>query len=376
MIQPACLIENNSQFLNMVEDLKQNTTLGVDTESNSLFVYHEKVCLIQFSTPERDYLLDTMKVKNISPLHEIFESHDIEKIFHAAEYDLMCLKRDYGFKFNNIFDTMHAAKILDMPAIGLQSLLSTFFGIMVEKKYQTANWGFRPLSPEMQKYAQLDTHYLLRLKKILLSKLIEDNKWDFAREDFLLLANTKPFENHKYLPFYKMLKGTKFSPLTEAILYELYLFRENLAEKLDRPPFKILRNQVILDIVKIMPQTRNELAQIKGIPKMVLNKNAQNILDILKISHPSESTYSRKPYPKIDPFTLEKNKALKDWRKNKGRELSMESDIILPREYISQISESRLESKDVLKTIMRNIPHRFQLFGEEIYSLIKGINQP
>ena len=84
----------------LIQHLYTQKTIAVDTESDSLYSYFEKVCLIQFSTASGDYILDPLTV-DISPLASIFASERIEKIFHAAEYDILSLKRDYGFQFND-----------------------------------------------------------------------------------------------------------------------------------------------------------------------------------------------------------------------------------------------------------------------------------
>ena len=94
----------------------------------------------------------------------------IEKVFHAAEYDLICLKRDFGFEFNNLFDTMLAARILGKSGLGLGTMLEQEFGIQVDKRLQRANWARRPLPPEMMAYARMDTHYLVALRDMLKPK--------------------------------------------------------------------------------------------------------------------------------------------------------------------------------------------------------------
>ncbi len=137
----------------MVVDLQKYPMLGVDTESNSLHAYQERVCLIQFSTHSTDYLLDPFPFENLDLLAPLFANPSIEKIFHAAEYDVICLKRDYGFTFTNLFDTMLAARILGMQAVGLASILEAEFGISVDKKYQRANWGKRPIAQALREYA-------------------------------------------------------------------------------------------------------------------------------------------------------------------------------------------------------------------------------
>ena len=129
------------------------------------------MCLIQFSTPDNDYLIDTIALSDLSQLAPIFGSPEIVKVFHAAEYDLICLKRDYHFQFNNIFDTMLAARILSYPAFGLGSIFKEKFGLEMDKRYQKADWAKRPMSAEMLSYARLDTHYLIELRDILQKEL-------------------------------------------------------------------------------------------------------------------------------------------------------------------------------------------------------------
>ncbi len=104
----------------MVADLAKHPLVATDTESNSMYVYREQVCLVQFSTPETDYLVDPLALTDLSTLAPIFANPDIEKIFHAAEYDLICLKRDFEFEFNNIFDTMWPGVFWAAPIWGFR----------------------------------------------------------------------------------------------------------------------------------------------------------------------------------------------------------------------------------------------------------------
>ena len=108
----------------MLGDLTAQPRLAVDTESNSLHAYREQVCLIQFTTPSKDYVIDPLALPDMGALGPIFSNPNIEKIFHASEYDLICLRRDFNFQFVNLFDTMHAARVLGYPYVGLDNLLA------------------------------------------------------------------------------------------------------------------------------------------------------------------------------------------------------------------------------------------------------------
>src|SRR5689334_14381652 len=107
-LPPPVWVNTKELLHEMVDDIVSHTRVAVDTESNSLHAFREQVCLLQFSTPNADYIVDPLELTDLESLAPIFSSTKIEKIFHAAEYDLICLKRDFGFNFANIFDTMQA----------------------------------------------------------------------------------------------------------------------------------------------------------------------------------------------------------------------------------------------------------------------------
>lgn len=372
-IQPAILVETKSELLNLVSDLENQQFIGVDTESNSLFEYQEKICLVQFSTIDQDYLVDTIKLRDLSPLNNIFSSKKIEKIFHAAEYDLMCLKRDFHFEFNNIFDTMIASRILGFSSIGLQSLLKKFFDVEVEKKYQRANWGKRPLSDEMLHYAQCDTHYLIKLRNILFEKLHQENKWDLASEDFERITNVEAFVNNKNQDHYwKIIKGNSLTPQQETVLIEIYFLRENIAKQINRPPFKVFGNQTIVELAKKMPKNEAQLRNINGLTPKLIQKYGQQILNAIKIGT-SKVSSCRKEKNKPNPIYLQKYDTLKNWRKKKGIELSVESDVVLPKEHMEELAHTKNCNLSDIQEIMHDIPYRFNKFGDEIFSVIEGI---
>ena len=173
----------------MIRDLEQQRRIGVDTESNSLHAYRERVCLIQFSTAGTDYILDPLAFDDLNPLAQIFSDVQLEKIFHASEYDIICLRRDFGFTFSNIFDTMQAGRIPGRKLAGLDHLLEEKFGVKVNKRFQKADWGVRPLSHDLLLYARLDTHYLIPLRDLLQAELEQKGLWQLAQEDFRFECN-------------------------------------------------------------------------------------------------------------------------------------------------------------------------------------------
>src|SRR3954467_3450148 len=165
-VSPPELIADAAGLTRLAEILAPCPAIAVDTESNSMHAYRERVCLIQFSTPDADYILDPLPLTDLGVLAPLFANSAQQKIFHAAEYDIVCLRRDYGFEFTNLFDTMSAARTLGWPQVGLAAILETRFGVKMDKKFQRADWKRRPLTREQLDYARLDTHYLLALRDL------------------------------------------------------------------------------------------------------------------------------------------------------------------------------------------------------------------
>src|SRR5690606_30069950 len=165
-LPPALMVETRDALDGLPELLRSNTRLAVDTEANSLHAYQGRVCLIQLSTDTQDILIDPLvfEPSDLDFLGEVFADPQIEKVFHAAEYDVMILRRDFGFEFSNLFDTMIAARVLGWERFGLGTILEERYGVRVDISHQRADWGRRPLPPHLLRDARIDTHYLLDLR--------------------------------------------------------------------------------------------------------------------------------------------------------------------------------------------------------------------
>lgn len=368
---PAILVDNPSSLKDLAETFHRYPSISVDTESNSLYVYREQVCLIQISTPDHDYLIDTLAIKDLTPLADTFASASQEKVFHASEYDIICMKRDYGFKFANLFDTMIAARVLGEQSIGLASLLSSRLGIELNKKYQRANWGIRPLPKVMLDYASQDSHYLYQLRTILEKELQEKHLTDLAREDFRLACEVEAHSsNGNSCNFWKVAGAAPLNPQEAAILHELCEFREKEASRQNLPPFKIISNDTLVRLSQLHPTSVTDLIGVKGITVRVLERYGTGIFSAIyrgETAPPLKRPRKNKP----DEQYLNRLNALRDWRKNKGLELKVESDVILPRDQVEMIASISPKTMDDLKVIMKDIPYRSHHFGKEILGVLK-----
>jgi ribonuclease D len=348
--------------------------IAVDTESNSLHAYREQLCLIQFSTPHTDYLVDPLAINDLSAIIPVFENPGIEKSFHAAEYDLICLKRDLGIKVVNLFDTMQAARILGYKQVGLDSVLSKKLHITLDKKFQKADWGKRPLSRDMLNYARLDTHYLLALRDSLQAELVEQGRWELAQEEFIRLAEGNGNGNGKaQTPAWQRVKGaTKCSERQLAILSELCSWREDQARSMNRPLFRVIDDARLVDVAKSVPKTMDELAATSLTKRQAELYGAQILRAVERGNKNSPLARPRTARP--NRAYLDRINILSEWRKTAALELGIESDIILPKTWMHNIAEKNPKDLHELAKLMPHAAWRLERFGNSILNALVNKN--
>jgi ribonuclease D len=371
ILPPPVWVDQPEPFHQMLGDLTAQPRLAVDTESNSLHAYRERVCLIQFTTPSKDYVVDPLALPEMSALGPIFSDPKIEKIFHAAEYDLICLRRDFGFQFSNLFDTMHAARVLGYPFVGLDNLLAEKFQFEIDKRHQKADWAVRPLSPAQLDYARLDTHFLFELRDVLEAELREKDRLPMALEDFARACKVDiPKERLNGASWRRFSTRKDISPRELTVLSELCISRDRIAERMNRPVFKVISDSILLDIARNLPEKDVDLAGLGLSPKQIRLWGSE-ILEAVKrgtVAPVVEREQAKRPNDK----TLKRLEKLKNWRKKVAQNLGVESDIVLPKTYLNTLAENPPKSLQDLESIMRDSPTRFRRYGEQIYRLVEA----
>jgi ribonuclease D len=330
-IAPATLVTAREHLEEVVAELRQEPRIAIDTESNGFYAYQERVCLLQVSSAREDFIIDPIAISDLSAFGELTADPHIEKIFHAGEYDVICLKRDYDFRFANLFDTMIAGRLLGAKELGLAAAIHRFFGVTLSKKLQRADWGLRPLSDAHLKYAQLDTHYLLQLSDLLRNQLREKGREADAAEACAQLAELEPvIRNFDPDGFWRIAGRNRLTDRQLACLKEIFLMRDKRAKSLDRAPFRIMPEDLMVRIAADMPENPEALAKVKGMTSYLMRKFADSLL--------SAVAHGRQAQPPVEPprkGLRSSNKErrlfelLRRWRKEQAEREAVEPIVIL-----------------------------------------------
>ena len=374
-LPPPMLVADAARLDQMVSALAAHPVVAVDTESNSLHAYRERVCLIQFSTADADFIVDPIAIADLSALAPLFANPAQQKVFHAAEYDLLCLRRDYRFEFANIFDTMSAARTLGWPQVGLAAILGTHFGVTMNKKYQRADWKRRPLTAEQLDYARLDTHYLAALRDRQIAALAESGRLQEAEEEFARLARVRP-ETIAAAPdpaaFWRVKGARDLAPAQAAVLQALFAYRERQAERIDRPPFKVMGEETLMELARRSPRRIEDLHGVPGLTPDQVQRHARGVL--AAVAQGLEAPAQRAPVVAREPDEVQdRYDRLHTWRKQRARARGVESDVILPRTALWDLARRPPRSVGELAGIADLGPWRRETYGDEILALLRTI---
>ena len=322
---PLIIAEDADTLAEVTARLEKAPVIGVDTESDSFYSYQEKVCLIQFSDMHGDYIVDPLKVEDLSPLARVMESKDTVKVFHGGDYDIVCLRRDYDWSIHNVFDTLIAAQLLGLDRLGLADLIGRFYGHYIDKKYQRYDWSRRPLEEDHFDYARGDTHWLISLREILLTRLRRMGRIAHSEEECLLLEQRewagRAFDPDGYL----RIKGSaRLDDHQKRVLRRLYLYRDEQARKQNRPTFKVLPDGALISVATRLPTNEHELNKV--FTKQVAMKRrhgdylieavVSGLEDTFKVPAPKKKTKKQSSTPaRISGRAAERAMAeLKEWR--------------------------------------------------------------
>ncbi|MFN8454542.1 MAG: ribonuclease D [Anaerolineae bacterium] len=371
-LKPLAWIDTPVKLNQLIQTLSKEPLIAVDTESDSLYSYYEKVCLIQFSTAQLDYLVDPLSI-NVAKLAPLFADPTIQKVFHAAEYDLLSLKRDYRFTFANLFDTMLAARILGWPRFGLGPILEEYFGVKLDKRFQRHNWGQRPLTQQALNYARLDTHYLLPLREVQLTELKKQRRLEEALEAFERQTQIQPSAKTFDPDDFWRIKGSKeLEPQQQAVLRELFIVRDKIARKLDRPPFKVLDDHTLIRLVRHLPATDQDLQEIKGVGPKLIQHNAQHILKAIQEGLMASQPHYQSNHHRPDEKTMTRYEALRHWRNTLAAERGVEPDVIISNNVLMDIARRNPKSLRTLAHLGILGQVQYEMYGKSLLTVLKN----
>jgi len=369
-------IDSPEQVELFLDDITGVREIALDTEGASFHRFIDRVYLLQITTRERSAVIDPLPIGAPARLGQMLEDPKVEIVFHDADYDIRLLHQDYGWHARNIFDTRIAAQLLGIKSFGLAALLDQFFGVQLDKKHQRADWSLRPLTPGMLDYAAQDTRYLLDLRDELRSRLEKLGRLEWAREEFDRLEGTKWDEEDESQNFLRIKGARDLTRRELALLRELVPWRDGVARELDRATFRVMGNEVLLDIARKAPKSVQELAGLKGMPRGLLERGGAAMLAAVKRGlEVAEEHLPKFPraakWEKEDDFEPNVTK-LKAVRDAAATRLNLDPGVLCSRERLEAIARKKPSKVKDLDDVPGLRKWQIAEMGEEFVRALNG----
>jgi ribonuclease D len=369
-------IRTTAELSGLADSLRGRRAIALDTESDSLHHHREKVCLVQLGVEAGGWLVDPLAARDLSPLGPLLADPGMVKVLHGADYDVTTLKRDFGFTFAGLFDTMIAARFLGLPEIGLQALLRAEFGIALTKESQKDDWSRRPLTATQEAYALADVTHLIALYERLAAKLEAAGRLAWVREESAAVAALEPARRGRDPEAWQKVKGVRrLTRRQQAVLRAVHAWRDGLAERTDVPAFKLASAETLMELAERQPRDLAALAPIKGLlPR--LRREADAILEaIARASELPEDDLPRlasAPRPVVSEATRRRIDALRTWRAAEAARIAVDVSVVLPQRLLERVAEVDLRAPADLERVEGLRQWRRDAFGEALVRIARA----
>jgi ribonuclease D len=369
------IIDTEQGLKEVMPVLKQSSILSVDLEADSMFNFREKVCLIQMAVPGLNLVVDPLKISDLSVLKPLFANKQIQKILHGADYDIRSLYRDFGFEVNNLFDTELACRFLGIHETGLDAVLTDRFGIHLDKRFQRKDWSTRPLSQEMVEYAACDVIHLHALSAVLQDELKEKGRYEWVVEECRILSSVRPpLTSHEPL-FIKFKGAGRLDRRSLSVLEELLQLRIRLAEKKNRPVFKIMSNGSLLRLCTEKPGSIGKLQKMDVVSPRQVSMYGESVVAAIRqgmaVPEKDLPKYPRKRMPMSESEIPERVKAIKEWRDQLAEELHIDPAMLFNRALMTAIAAKMPDNLKSLGEVDGIRNWQKKEFGKEIIKILR-----
>jgi len=371
-------IDTAPELAAFVTAARREHWVGVDTEAASFHRYRDRIYLLQVSSPTQTAVIDPVAIAapGLQPFGGLLADPQVEKTFHDADYDLRVLDRDYGFRAVRLFDTRIAAQLAGEPAIGLAALLEKYIGVKLDKEHQKADWSLRPLTPSMLAYAAADTRFLLGLRDALEQRLTTLNRLSWAMEEFKQLESLRWSGPGGEEETYLRLKGAKgLSPRSLAALRLLHRWRDTVAEREDRAPFRIIGNDALLAVSRALPASRTDLGHIRDLPSSLARRHGEALLDAVQRAKALPETdlprLERRPRVHKDPGFDARLERVKAVRNRIATELGLDPGIVSGRTTLEAVVRARPANRTALEQVGEIRRWQIEVLGDALLEAVR-----
>lgn len=360
-------IDKPEQLTDLCNRIKQETWIALDTEFLREKTYYPVFCLLQIATPEWVVCVDPIALKDLSELFEAINNPDLIKVLHSCRQDLEIFYQETGKVTAPVFDTQIAAPLLGFQENpGYAMLVSSFLNVNLSKVHTRADWTLRPLSEAQIQYAADDVIYLCKIYQMICQKLESLDRLDWLEKDFELLKNVELYQASPANAWQKIKGRNRLTGKQLSIIQALSEWREQTAQSENRPKNWLIRDDLLLELAKLQPETINELNKVRSMNERTVRRYGKVICRLIN------EAKQRTPIP------IDNKKAVKKTPKQEAV-LDVLTAVVRMRADENSLNPVILASRKDLEKLLLDGQQssllqgwRYSMVGKELQGLLEG----
>jgi ribonuclease D len=352
--------------------------VALDSESNSMFAYIERVCLLQLNVDGRLWLVDPLALAGpgerpeagpeaLAPLAAPLADPRRRIWLHGGEYDVACLKRDFSLTLGNLFDTQQAASFLGFLRTGYAAVVEELCGVKLSKDHAQYDWGRRPIDEHALRYALDDVVHLPEIGLELHGRIAAA---DLHEE--LEIANRSVAEAAAHESGFDLRRMWKLKGAVElrkdrhGVLAALYAWRDQKGREADLPPGRVIANEPLVALAAHAPTEPAALRRIRLRPAFVREHGDELLEVVAKALNEPPEVPQRNKRPRPSASEAARAKALKDWRRREAERREVPMHVIMPARALEWLAANGCERIDECPEFGAK---RVARYGEELRRL-------
>ena len=277
------LITNDQDLRQMLDKIDGCRALAIDTEFMRDKTYHPLLCLVQCATDDEEFIIDPLRIGDLSAFANILSDERTVKVFHAGKQDRELLFSYCGVAASPVFDTQAAAPLLGLPAqVGYGTAVETLCGVKLKKLDSLTDWTMRPLTGRQVDYSLDDVRYLLPMYDKMSTRLEERGRLHWLDSEFAAMSDPTSFEKPESELWTKVKKANSLPRRKLVHVQSIAIWREHIASRRDIPRRWVLPDELVIEIARIEPASTNELFRIRGAREKLTSSMAKDIVRLIE----------------------------------------------------------------------------------------------
>lgn len=378
-------ITDNAALSELAHVLTQYDSIAVDTEFMRVDTFYPILGLLQIGDGQHEYLIDPLRVTDLSPLIPILVSEFPRKVLHACSEDIEVLTRLAGAQPKGILDTQIATAFLGQGLqIGYQKALQENLGVDIPKDESRSDWLARPLSAGQIAYAALDVKYLPPLYRHTEDGLQSRHLLTYFESDCRLMLDELSQVSDPVLLYRDVNNAWRLRPQELAVLQDLLIWREQQARSRDVPRGFLIKNGSMFELARKQPASLQVLSGIEDVTPKILRKEGESILAVIRAAQ--ERAPETWPAPLPTPLPREVRDLYDDLRKaasGVADSVGVPIEVLLRKKHIEALVLGRVDAGDqallprafngwrgelllpVLEPVLQKVENTLLLWGQE-----------